>query len=107
MGTAAWQQISGVLGLNCGRCPVHTVRLTPDRDSVFGKETLMMPHENKSCASYIYTIQPNRGTESVSERVDLLMLTVITSVTPTTPRHMSRRKPLLCAIVQDNVQHYW
>ena len=53
MGMAAWQQISGVLGLNCGRCPVHTVHPTPDRDSVFGKEILMVSHENKtSCASY-------------------------------------------------------
>ena len=64
MGTAAWQQISGVLGLNCGRCPVHTVHPTPDRDSVFGKETLMMSHENKSCASYSYTTeQTNRKCE--------------------------------------------
>ena len=57
MGMAAWQQISGVLGLNCGRCPVHTVLPTPDRDSVFGKEILMVSHENKSCASYSYTIE--------------------------------------------------
>ena len=65
MGTAAWQQISGVLGLNCGRCPVHTVHPTLDRDSAFGKETLMMSHENKP------TTQPNRRTESVSESVDV------------------------------------